>query len=251
LIKNTALLKYLQALTLKKIAILQPNYLPWKGVFDLINMVDLFVFFDDVQYTRRDWRNRNIFKTPNGNIFLSVPVQDKRGDLIKDVKVDTTSDWQLNHYKTIKLNYSKAPYFLDYKYIIDEIFLSRKWSYLIDLNIFSTQLISEALGIKANWIKSSELNVSGSKQGGRAIEICKTVGATHFINGPKSKEFMNDELFTDANIDLSYIEYQYPEYPQLYGDFTHQVSILDLIFNCGNNSPDYIFTKQRGINGSR
>lgn len=230
---------------MKKIAMLQPNYLPWKGVFDLIDQVDVFVFYDDVQYTKRDWRNRNKIRTNNGDIWLSVPVISSRGDLICDVKINNESDWQKKHYQTIKTNYSKAPHFDEYSYLIDDIYLNNKWDYLNDLDIFATKIIATALGIQCKWVKASDLNISGAKDGEKIIKICKKLECDYFINGPASKEFMNEELFKHENISLNYIEYSYPEYTQLQKPFNHYVSVLDLIFNCGSESIKLI--RSRGM----
>lgn len=223
-----------------KIAMLQPNYIPWKGVFDLINRVDIFVFYDDVQYTSKDWRNRNKIKTSNGEIWLSVPVKQNRHQLIYEAQIDTTTDWQTKHFKSIKLSYQKAPHYKDYEYLIEEIYLKTKWKYISELNIFSTKIIAEALGIQTIWKVARELNMSGNKEGEKIIKICNALKANHFINGPSAKTFINEELFTMNHIQLEYIEYAYQEYPQLHGRFSHNVSILDLIFNCGANAKKFI-----------
>lgn len=227
---------------MSKIAILQPNYIPWKGVFDLIDSVDFFVFYDDVQYTKKDWRNRNRIKTKNGDVWITVPVltSGAQYQLIRDVKIDQSQDWQMKHFKTIENNYKKAPFFEEYKYILSEIYLNRQWTSLSELNIFSTKLIAKALGINVNWFTSSELGYDGSKDGERVVKLCKALKCDHFINGPSSKEFMNSQIFEKNNIILEYKEYNYKTYNQLYKPFTHAVSILDVLFNCGPNSMEYI-----------
>lgn len=212
---------------------LQPNYIPWKGVFDLIDQVDTFVFYDDVQYTKRDWRNRNKIRTSNGDVWLSVPVKSNRGDLICEVTINNESDWQKKHYQSIKTNYSKAPYFSEYSYLLDEIYINRTWNSLNDLNVFTTKLIAKALDIDCKWVKASDLKIDGSKDGDKVIKICKELNCNYFINGPASKEFMNEELFKKEDITLDYIDYSYPEYDQLHTPFNHYVTVLDLIFCCG------------------
>ena len=230
---------------MKKIAILQPNYIPWKGVFDLINKVDVFVFYDDVQYTKKDWRNRNKIKTKNGDIWITVPVVTKghQEQLIVDTHIDVSSNWQHKHYKTIRSNYAKAKYFDKFHYILEEIYLNNYWTRISDLNIFSTKLIAEALNINTRWVKSSDLQVDGSKDGERAIKICKQLECDYFINGPASKEFLNEELFIKNDIELVYMDYSYKEYEQLYKPFSHNVSVLDVLFNCGENAPNFIFSR--------
>lgn len=218
-----------------KIAILQPNYIPWKGVFDLINKVDVFVFFDDVQYTKKDWRNRNLIKTSNGATWLTVPVLTKgvRDQLINEARIDSNVNWQSKHYKAIVAAYKKAPFFSEYEHILDEIYLKNKWELIADLDVFSTKLLAKELGIEADWVLSSTLNVSGSKEGERVVNICDKLGCDYFINGPAAKPFMDQGVFDKAGITLDYIEYDYQEYDQLYPPFNHYVSVLDVLFNCG------------------
>lgn len=220
---------------MRKIAILQPNYIPWKGVFDLISRVDVFVFYDDVQYTAKDWRSRNRIRTAHGDLWLTVPVLTKgrRDQRICDAVIDLASNWQGKHYKALRANYQKARYFRNYEYLLEEIYLNRTWSNLADLNIFATKLIAAALGIEAEWHRSKDLGQSGSKNGERAINLCRSLGCDHFINGPSARAFMNAELFRENGIELDYISYSYPEYEQLHQPFLHQVTVLDVLFNCG------------------
>ena len=231
---------------MSKIGILQPNYIPWKGVFDLIDQVEVFVFYDDVQYTVKDWRNRNIIKTSHGDKWLSVPVihKGKRNQLIHEAKINNIENWQKNHYKTIKLAYSKTKYFNEYYYILEELYLNNKWDKIAELDIFATKLIAVALGIKVEWVRSSELKKAGDKDGERVVKICKELGCNHFINGPTSKPFMNERLFNEACIKLDYLEYNYNVYEQQHPPFNHNVTVLDLIFNCGPNAINYIRSKK-------
>jgi len=218
----------------KKIAILQPSYIPWKGVFDLINKVDVFVFYDDVQYTVKDWRNRNKIKTPNGELWLTVPVihKGRRNQLIKDAEIDNTTNWQLSHYKSIVANYKKAPFFQDFHFLLEEFYLKNKWTFISEFDIYVIKRIAEILGIVVEWYKSSELECDGGKEGGKVIKICEKLNCDYFINGPASRGFMDEELFNNKNIRLDYMDYDYREYSQLYPPFNHYVSILDLLFNC-------------------
>ncbi len=229
---------------MRKIAMLQPNYIPWKGVFDLISRVDVFVFYDDVQYTKRDWRNRNKIKTKEGEIWLTVPVKGSGRQLICDVEIDNSKNWQENHYKTIKNNYLKAPHFKNYEYLLEEIYLKRTWEKISDLDIFATKIIAEALGLKPKWVLASELNVQGSKDGEKVIEICKKLECNYFINGPSAREFMDEAKFKAENIQLDYIEYKYEEYRQTFKPFVHSVSVLDVLFNCGDEAKKFIFKEE-------
>lgn len=226
----------------KKVAILQPNYIPWKGVFDLISRVDVFVFYDDVQYTVKDWRNRNRIKAPNGEVWLTVPVLTKglRDQLICEARINTSTNWQKKHYKALISSYQKAPFFKDYEYLLEDIYMKRQWTKIADLDIYLTKLLAEVLGIRVQWQNASDLRQSGSKDGEKVINICKLLGCDYFINGPSARAFMNEQLFREAGIVLEYMEYNYPEYKQLHGPFTHQVTVLDVIFNCGSNARDMI-----------
>ena len=223
---------------MKRIAILQPNYIPWKGVFDLIDRVDHFVFYDDVQYTKKDWRNRNYIKSRDSNLLLSVPVKTKgkSGQLIKDTQIDNDHKWQLKHYKSIVSCYKQTQFFERYHFILEELYLNNKWRLLSEFNVFSTKLISKAINVKTNWHLSSNLLKSGSKTGSRAIKICKELKCNYFINGPSSKTFLDLSLFKKNNIHVEFIKYKYPSYPQQHPPFSHYVSILDVIFNCGPNT---------------
>ena len=226
---------------------LQPNYIPWKGVFDIIDRVDTFVFYDDVQYTKRDWRNRNKIKTPQGDQWLSVPVKASRNQLISEVLIDTETDWQKKHLKTLTLNYKKSPFFKEYDYLLEEIYEKKTWKNISELNIFATKILAKSLDISTNWINASDLQVSGGKDGEKVIKICKQFSANYFLNGPSSKSFMDDHKFKDANIELAFMDYQYTEYDQLYPPFSHFVTVLDVIFNCGPDARKYICTKDSSL----
>lgn len=221
---------------MKKIAILQSNYIPWKGYFDIINMVDEFILYDDVQYTRRDWRNRNQIKTSTGLIWLSIPVHVKgRYDQkIKDTFVNDPS-WSDIHWKAISLNYSKAPYFKDIAPILKELYDQAKTiSKLSEINYLFIKKITELLEIntKITWSMDYSI-ISGRSE--RILDLCIQAGANEYLSGPAAKGYLNESIFRDAGISVSWMEYGgYPEYPQLYGPaFYHNVSIIDLLFNKG------------------
>lgn len=224
-----------------KIAILQSNYIPWKGVFDMINKVDTFVFFEDVDFTKRDWRTRNKIKTPNGEQWLSVPVlHSERGTKIKDIQISLEQDWQKKHFDSIVYNYKKAPYFKEYLPLLEFIYTERQWTNLSEMNIEVTKKIARLLGIKSQFVNSVDLNVNGTKDD-RLIEICEKLGADAYLSGPAAKNYINNDKFVSHNIKLSYMVYEYPEYSQLYGEFSHYVSILDVLFNCGKEAPKFVF----------
>lgn len=227
---------------MKKIAILQSNYLPWKGVFEMMNQVDSFVFLEDVQYTEQDWRNRNIVKTNDGDKWIVVPVKNsgKNGQLICEVEIDNRSNWQMKHFNSFQMNYGRAPYFKRYKWMLEYIYLNHKWYSLNELNIYIIKLIANELNINTEFINSTLLNATGTKDD-RIIEICKKLNASEYLSGPAAKNYIISEKFKKENIKVEYINYEYPIYKQMYEPFNHYVTIFDLIFNCGPDAAYYIW----------
>lgn len=224
-----------------KVAILQSNYLPWKGVFDMINQVDGFVFFDDVDFTRRDWRTRNKIRTAHGDKWLSVPVKKcSRGTKICEVEIAPFNDWRKEHLMTICHAYKKSKYFDDFKWILDDIYINNEFTKLSDLNIFITKTISKVLGIKTKFYNALDLNVNGSKDD-RLIAICKSLGANHYLSGPSAASYIDINKFKKQKIELEYIQYRYPQYNQLQGEFNHFLSVIDVIFCTGKDASKYIF----------
>jgi WbqC-like protein family len=225
----------------KKIAIVQSNYIPWRGYFDLINLVDEFILFDDMQYTRRDWRNRNIIKTPKGPIWLTIPVEVK-GKYFQKIKDTIISDpnWGKTHWATIVHNYSKARYFAMYRDVFENLYLNSEEKFLSRVNYLFLSAICEILGIKTKLSWSMDYNPGAGKTE-RLVDLSKQAGATEYISGPMAKEYLQEELFGKEEIALRYIDYSsYPEYKQLSPPFDHQVSIIDLIFNEGPEAPKYM-----------
>ncbi len=225
----------------KRVAIIQSNYIPWKGYFDLIRAVDELIIFDDMQYTRRDWRNRNKIKTPNGPLWLSIPVQtkDKYFQAIRDTKTSEPG-WNKRHWKTLVTNYAKAPHFNTYKNVFEELYLSPQSDYLSIINITFIHAICRLLGIQTHISQSTDYETADGKTE-RLISLCKQAGATSYLSGPSAKGYIDAALFTDEKINLHYADYSnYPTYPQLYPPFEHGVSILDLLFNAGPASIQYM-----------
>lgn len=226
----------------KKVLITQSNYIPWKGYFDAINRADEFVIYDEAQYTKRDWRNRNIIKTPQGTQWLSVPVQVKGNffQKIKDAKI-SEADWGKKHWNTIKQNYLKALYFKEIAPIFEEFYLSNQLQYLSEINFELIQIICKILGISTKITYSDTYPVRQEGQTERLLDICKQLEAGEYLTGSAAKNYINENLFEKENIQISYLDYSsYPEYRQLYGSFVHQVSIVDLIFNEGKNATKFM-----------
>jgi hypothetical protein len=225
-----------------KVAIIQPNYIPWKGYFDIINMVDIFVLYDDVQFTVRDWRNRNRIKAKNGLLWMTIPTDGTQEKIIKNVKIVWNEKWNIKHWKSIVINYSKAKYFQEYKDYFEELYFNLKEYFLWEINFKFIEAIAKILGIKTKIILSSDLNYDRKlTKTDRLIAILKELNATSYLSGPSAKNYINEELFKKSNIKLEWMDYSgYPEYPQLYPPFIHEVSIIDLILNTGPNAPDYM-----------
>ena len=220
----------------KKIAIVQSSYIPWKGYFDLINFVDEFILFDDMQYTKRDWRNRNKIKTSNGVKWLTIPVEVK-GKYIQKI---SDTEWNRRHWSSIVHNYSRAKYFYDYKELFDELYLRSSDKLLSEVNYRFLTVICEALGINTTISWSMEYRlIDGKTQ--RIIDLCKQSRASEYISGPSAKGYIDEKMFENEGIILRYMDYSgYPEYNQPYPPFEHGVSIIDLIFNEGPNAPKYM-----------
>jgi len=219
-----------------KAVILQSNYIPWKGYFDQMNIADVFVIYDEVQYTKNDWRNRNKIKTANGLTWLTIPIrQEKLSQRIIDTEV-SGNEWRKKHWNSISMSYSRASYFKQYRSLFEELYLNSSETYLSSINYNFFVAINEALGIKTKLVWSNELNLVEGKSE-RLVDICKKVGADEYISGPAAKDYLQTDLFEKEKIKVSWMEYSgYKEYNQLYPPFEHGVSILDLIFNEGPDS---------------
>jgi hypothetical protein len=217
---------------MKKISISQSNYIPWLGYFDLINRVDEFILYDDVQYTRRDWRNRNKIKTPKGLKWLTIPV-DVKGKYFQKINETKISDksWAVKHWQQIKQNYAKAKNFKKYKDIFEELYLSCKEEYLSEINHKFIIAINQILGIKTKIRFSSEFEIYGNRTE-KLINICKQSNARIYISGPAARSYFDEQLANKENIQIKWMNYDnYKEYEQLYAPFEHGVTILDLILN--------------------
>ena len=222
-------------------AILQTNYIPWKGYFDIIHDVDLFIFYDDVQYTPRDWRNRNKIKTARGTEWLTVPTNGTQQHLIYEVEIAETR-WQSNHWQTLRHNYAKAPHFERYRPFLEDIYLGRKWKYLFELNQYLIEQISrQFLGIATKFVDARQYQAVEAKQE-RIIELLTKAEATLYVSGPSAKNYIDETRFAQTGIELVWKDYGgYPEYPQSHPPFEHGVTILDLLFHTGPEAPDYIW----------
>ena len=224
-----------------KVGIVQSSYIPWRGYFDMISDVDVFVFLDNVQFTKRDWRSRNQIKTSRGLKWLTVPVHYSRRSgpqLISHVLIDYEQSWVHKHLEAIRHAYAKAEYFEPYFSDFATILQSRPAG-ISELNQKLTQWVMEVLGIQTRLLDATSLECSGT-QGDRLLSILGQVGATSYLSGPAAKSYLEADKFRDANIELLFKSYEYDCYPQLWGDFVGNVSILDLLFNHGSEAGKYL-----------
>lgn len=226
---------------MKKVAIVQSNYIPWRGYFDLIAAVDEFILYDDVQYTRRDWRNRNQIKTPQGPLWLTVPVMSKgRYDQkIRETMICKTN-WAIDHWKSIQVNYRKAIYFEEIVEWLEPIYLIQPHTSLSQLNRTLIEAICRYLKINTKISSSSDYRLIDGKTE-RLAHLCRQTEANVYISGPAAKSYINEQEFLECGVSLEWFEYsRYLEYPQLWGTFVHRLSIIDLLFNCGKDATRYM-----------
>lgn len=225
---------------MKKVAILQSNYIPWKGYFDLINMVDEFILYDDTQYTKNDWRNRNLIKTDSGIKWITIPTKhEKLSQKINETKT-INNHWRKKHWKTLNQYYSKSYFFNLYKEKFEKIYLHDDEIYLSKINYNFIRLINELLGINTEITNSNQYSYQGNKSE-KLITILKQAKADIYITGPSAKQYIDLDIFKKQGIKITWMDYSgYKEYFQLYKPFEHYVSIVDLIFNMGPESKKYL-----------
>ena len=223
-----------------RVTILQPNYLPWRGYFDFFKQSDAFVVYDDVQYTKNDWRNRNTIKTPDGSQWITVPVNESgrmsKGLLIKDAKI-VDSGWQDRQLKSLELNYKHAPYYGEVMDIVSDSF-NEKPELISDLNMLLIGKINDYLGIRCKIYYSSKLGFNELDRQDRLVAICKCLGATEYYSGDAAKDYLDVSRFGDIRV--LWHRYKEKTYPQLWGEFLSRVSIIDLLFNCGTKGYEII-----------
>lgn len=226
---------------MKKVAILQSNYIPWKGYFDMIAAVDEFILYDDMQYTRRDWRNRNQIKTPQGVQWLTVPVKvkGKYHQKIREAEIDGT-DWATAHWQALVQNYRRAPQFNEIAAWLEPLYIDESYRYISQLNRRFIETICNYLGITTVITNSWDYSLLDGKTE-RLADLCTQARAGEYISGPAARNYVDELVFADMGIKLSWFDYDgYVEYPQLWAEFTHGVTILDLLFNCGKDAHRYM-----------
>jgi len=225
----------------KRVAIVQSNYIPWKGYFDMIAGVDEFILLDDVQYTKRDWRNRNLIKTAQGVQWLTIPVVNKgrQAQLIEETEI--SEEWAGQHWARIRHSYSKAPFFRDYELPIAALYeTAAGMKRLSDINRLFLSGLCDLLGIQTPLVNSRTYGGLGAKTE-RILSLCRSAGAACYLSGPSARDYLEVQAFAAAGVDVAWMDYSgYPPYPQLYGDFDPHVSVIDLLFNTGAAARGYI-----------
>jgi len=223
------------------VGIHQPNFLPWLGYFYKLAKCDTFVLLDNVQYTKNSFINRNRIKTPQGVKWLTVPVKIKGrfGQLIKDVEINSTIDWRKKHLGTLEANYKKARFFEPVFQGLKAVYCANDWDALCEVNIQLLKWSLSVLKLDRELVRASELNVWGESTR-LLIDIVKEIGGDVYLSGFGGAKYQEEELFKKAGITLAYYEFKHPVYPQLWSDFVPNLSIIDLLFNCGPESLDII-----------
>tara|TARA_R110002072_G_scaffold131586_4_gene271387 strand:+ start:21745 stop:22452 length:708 start_codon:yes stop_codon:yes gene_type:complete len=227
----------------KSLFIIQSNYIPWKGYFDALNKADLVIIYDEMQFTKNDWRNRNMIKTQNGAEWLTIPVKQSGqfGQKINETEV-FNEIWKKKHWKTIKQNYSKANYFQEIGSLLEPLYMGDGMltKNLSEINVTFIEKINEYLGIESELVLSKNVDLIGDKNE-RIINLCREFNITDYISGPAAREYMDMKAFENAGIEVEFLNYSgYAEYHQLFGSFVHHVSIVDLLFNEGKDAVNYM-----------
>jgi WbqC-like protein len=231
----------------KRVAILQSSYIPWKGYFDLIRRADEFILYDDAQFTKRDWRNRNRIKTPAGLAWLTIPVQVKGRYLqpIKDVRVSDPR-WNQRHWRAIQASYSRAPYFGHYRDVLEDLYLGCRLTVLSEINFRFLSNLCALLSIDTRLTWSMDYCQSSGRRTERLVALCRAAGATMYLSGPSARTYIDATEFEQAGIELSYIDYSaYPEYAQLHPPFDHHVSVIDLLVHTGPDALAHMLPHDR------
>lgn len=223
------------------ITVLQPGFLPWLGFFDQMIRSDVFVYYDDVQFDKHGWRNRNRIKTPKGPAWLTVPVRHGglHGQSILDVEIDNSKNWTRKIIATISQNYTRSPYCKTYVSELDELLCASTWDRLVDLDLHLIELMRRWLNVSTKTVRASELGIDGT-QSGRLVALCRHFGADRYLSGNAAKDYLQQDLFDEAGISVVWQDYVHPLYRQLHGDFIPYLSALDLILNLGPESPAVI-----------
>ncbi len=226
-----------------RVGIIQSNYLPWRGYFDLINRVDLFLFHDDVQYTKGDWRNRNRLRTAQGLEWITVPVHHtSSSQRIEDTRIDYSRDWQSRHLNLVRASYGSCAGYSRCETLLERAFEQHDVT-ISELNVRLIRAFCDELGIDTPLRHASELACTGSKTE-KLVQLLAAVGATRYLSGPAAKAYLDERRLAEIGVSVDYMDYRYDPYPQAIPGFEGQVSIVDFVANCGDEARG--FFKRRG-----
>ena len=230
------------------LVVLQPGYLPWLGFFDQMQRADVFVLYDDVQFDKNGWGNRNRIKSPSGEPhWLTVPVRiDSLNQKINETKIDNRQPWARKHIGTIRQFYAKAPYLNQYLPALESLLIEREWEYLVDLDLAVIELLRSWLGIERQILRSSQLEIAGERSQ-RLLNMCLHFGARCYLSGDAAKAYLDLQSFADHGIQVEWQEYQHPVYQQQHGQFVPFLSVVDLLLNCGEKSASIIAHGSRDV----
>lgn len=232
---------------MKTVAVIQSNYLPWRGYFDIIHDVDLFIFYDEVQYTKNDWRNRNRIYSKQGLSWLTLPCGYNLNQSILDTTLKNELGWGKQHWNKLLNAYEKAPFFNIYRDFFQAAYLETTWTHLCQLNRHLIQHIAtDYLGITTQFADSRDFPSEGNR-GDKLLSLLKATGANRYVSGPAAKNYLDEAAYTAAGMEVVWKDYAgYPEYPQQNTPFEGMVSIVDLLFNVGPAAPWYIWGWRQG-----
>lgn len=217
----------------------QPQFAPWLGFFDKLDSADVFVLLDNVQFKKNEWQNRNRIKTAEGPQWLTVPVSFRFGDKISDVRIADSHNWRHRHQQTLKTCYSRAQYFQEIFDLYNDT-ISNEWDKLCELNIALLQALTSRLGVDTRIAVASEMDPLPDGRDERLIELCMRFGADTYLAGAGGRQYMQVNKFRQTEVTVNFQDYQHPVYEQLFGEFSPQLSILDLLFNYGTKSLEVI-----------
>jgi hypothetical protein len=217
-----------------KVAIHQPQYLPWLGYFDKLDSADVFILLDTVQFKKHEWQNRNRIRTKDGWQWLTVPIIDRFPERIDQVEINATTDWQRKHCQGLRLHYGRTPFWEPLGPALVTL-LEKSWARISELNAAVIELLCTHLGIPTRIILASTLQAQEDPTG-RLIDLCRAVGGTVYLAGQTGPSYMDVSRFTQAGIGVQVQAYQHPEYPQRYAPFVSHLAVIDLMLNCGPES---------------
>ena len=229
-----------------RLVVLQPFYLPYAGVFELVRLADTFVLYDDVQFVPRNWQVRNRIKTADGPRWLTVPVHRDRRDVpINEVEIDREQPWREKHWRSIELAYARASNFTVLGRHLQPCY-DEDWKRLVDLDTTTFALLCELVGVSATFLRSSQLGVPG-RGSERIVALCRELGATSYLSGPSARDYLDEGSFEQAGVELEYFAFDHPTYTQLHGEFEPSLSVIDLIANVGPAAGGVLAGRGRGV----